>query len=218
MVVTVFRSRLKPEAKEEYARWAGRMEELVRQVPGYVSHKGFVAEDGERVTIVEFASEEGQRAWATHPEHVEVQKKGRQDFYAEFRVQVCTVQREMVHPATGARDMDVLQRLNESYIRSVRTSDARWFEEHLAEDFVNSNPDGSLVDRAGFLAQVTRPMTLSDFGVEDVAIRVLGDTAIVHGKTVYRKPDGQPAAGRYTDVWARRNGRWLCVAAHVTRG
>jgi heme-degrading monooxygenase HmoA/ketosteroid isomerase-like protein len=218
MVVTVFRSRLKPEAKEEYARWAGRMEELVRQVPGYVSHKGFVAEDGERVTIVEFASEEGQRAWATHPEHVEVQKKGRQDFYAEFRVQVCTVQREMVHPATGARDMDILQRLNESYIRSVRTSDARWFEEHLAEDFVNSNPDGSLVDRAGFLAQVTRPMTLSNFRVEDVAIRILGDTAIIHGKTIYRKADGQPATGRYTDVWARRKGRWLCVAAHVTRG
>jgi len=24
--------------------------------------------------------------------------------------------------------------------------------------------------------------------------------------------------GRYTDIWARRNGRWLCVAAHVTRG
>ena len=25
-------------------------------------------------------------------------------------------------------------------------------------------------------------------------------------------------AGRYTDVWALQDGRWQCVAAHVTRG
>jgi hypothetical protein len=29
--------------------------------------------------------------------------------------------------------------------------------------------------------------------------------------------DGRAGAGRYTDVWARRNGQWLAVAAHVTR-
>ena len=31
------------------------------------------------------------------------------------------------------------------------------------------------------------------------------------------RPDGQPGAGRYTDVWARQGGRWLAVSAHVTR-
>ena len=98
MIITVFRSRVKPEAQEEYGRWAARMSELARQMPGYVSHKGFVAEDGERVTIVEFESEQAQRAWSLLPEHVEAKKKGRASFYSEYRIQVCTVERDSAFP------------------------------------------------------------------------------------------------------------------------
>jgi ketosteroid isomerase-like protein len=129
-----------------------------------------------------------------------------------------TGMRDKVSMQDSPNDMHVLSRLNAGYIRSVRTSDVRWFDENLAEDFVNSNPDGSLVDREGFLAQIVRPFVLSNFNAEDVRIRILGDIAIIHGRTVYDKPDGQSAAGRYTDVWSRRQGHWLCVAAHVTRG
>src|SRR5712692_5436732 len=98
MVITVFRSRLNPDVHDEYAQWAARMSELARSMPGHLSHKGFVADDGERVTIVEFGSEEAHRAWAVHPEHIEAQKKGRKDFYREYRVQVCTVTRESAFP------------------------------------------------------------------------------------------------------------------------
>jgi len=94
MIVTVFRSRLNPQAAEEYRRWAVRMSELAREVPGYISHKGFTAEDGERVTIVEFASEEALRVWATHPEHVQAKRLGRDTFFAEYRVQVCELRRD----------------------------------------------------------------------------------------------------------------------------
>ena len=115
-------------------------------------------------------------------------------------------------------DLDLLRVLNEDYVQSVQRSDARRFEEILAPDFLNSNPDGTLVDRAGFLAQVAKPVTISNLSTEDVRIRVLGDIAIIHARTTYTRPDGRQAAGRYTDIWARRQGRWLCVAAHVTRG
>ena len=94
MIVTVFRSRLNAESHEEYKTWAARMSVLAADVPGYVSHKGFVAEDGERLTLVEFESEDGLRAWATHPEHVEAKKKGRSHFFLEYRVQVCHVMRD----------------------------------------------------------------------------------------------------------------------------
>jgi ketosteroid isomerase-like protein len=115
-------------------------------------------------------------------------------------------------------DVATLQDLNAGYIRSVRLSDVSWFEEHLAADFFNSNPDGTLVDRSAFLQQVAAPCPLSGFDVEDVRIRFFGDTAIAHGRTTYTKPDGTAAAGRYTDVYVRQGGRWLCVSAHVTRG
>ena len=93
MIVTVFRHRLKPDARDEYSALLTRMVELSKTIPGYVSQKRFTADDGERVTIVEFATEKGQQAWATHPEHVEAMKLGRQKFYAQFKVQVCDVRR-----------------------------------------------------------------------------------------------------------------------------
>lgn len=94
MVVTVFRSRLKPEAEEEYQRWAARIAELARGMPGYLSHKAFTAADGERLTLVEFESEEHLRAWSQHPEHVLAKETGRASFYSEYRVQTCAVLRE----------------------------------------------------------------------------------------------------------------------------
>ena len=94
----------------------------------------------------------------------------------------------------------------------------RRFDEILADDFLNSNPDGSLVDRARFLEQIARPATISNLEAHDVRVRFMGDIAIIHARTTYTTPDGRAGAGRYTDVWARRQGQWLCVSAHVTRG
>ena len=114
-------------------------------------------------------------------------------------------------------DLDTLLALNHDYINSVQTSDVRRFDEILADDFMCSNPDGSLVDRNGFLRQTARPVGITDLTVHDVVVRIMGDFAIIHGRTTYTRPDGQPGAGRYTDVWARRHGAWLAVSAHVTR-
>ena len=113
---------------------------------------------------------------------------------------------------------DDLEQLNRDYVRSVQDSDVRWFEEHLSQDFLNTNPDGLLVDRAGFLAQVARPAGVKNLECHDVRIRKMGDFAIIHAQTRYTRGDGQAGRGRYTDIWARKDGSWLCVAAHVTRG
>ena len=94
MIVTVFRSRLRPGIRDEYVALVDRMTEIAETMPGYVSHKGFFADDGERVTIVEFETEEGMRAWRTNPEHVAAQKLARQRYYMEYHVQVCTLDRE----------------------------------------------------------------------------------------------------------------------------
>ena len=60
-------------------------------------------------------------------------------------------------------------------------------------------------------------MTIRNLRAEDVRIRILGDFAIIHARTSYTTADGQQATGRYTDCWARQNGRWLAVSAHVAR-
>lgn len=118
---------------------------------------------------------------------------------------------------TAPDDRAVLTTLNEDYVRSVLRSDTARFEQILDTEFRNTNPDGSILDRAGFLAQVARPSNLKTLTAEDVEIRVLGDTAIIHARTVYETSDGRPGSGRYTDIWRKRDGQWRAVAAHVTR-
>jgi pimeloyl-ACP methyl ester carboxylesterase/ketosteroid isomerase-like protein len=117
----------------------------------------------------------------------------------------------------NSAELDALSALNRDYIHSVQHGDVKRFAEILAADFLCSNPDGSLVDKAGFLAQTARPVTITDLATEDVRIRIFGDVAIIHAQTSYRMADGEHRHGRYTDVWARRHGRWLAVSAHVTR-
>jgi heme-degrading monooxygenase HmoA len=97
-VVTVFRNRLRADAGPEYDSTLVRMRDLAQSMPGYLSHKTFVADDGERCTIVEFESEEAQRAWATHLEHKGAQRAGRDRFYSEYKLQVCSLARESVFP------------------------------------------------------------------------------------------------------------------------
>ena len=119
--------------------------------------------------------------------------------------------------AATSADLDTLLQLNTDYIDAVQNSDVARFDQILAADFRCSNPDGMLVDRDGFLAQTARPVTISDIAAHDVEIRLFGDVAIIHATTSYTLPDGSPGHGRYTDVWARQNGQWLAVSAHVTR-
>ena len=59
MMVVVFRAR-RTEAGDgdEYKHQFQRMAELARKMPGYISHKPFVAEDGERLTLFEWESSE----------------------------------------------------------------------------------------------------------------------------------------------------------------
>ena len=115
-------------------------------------------------------------------------------------------------------DREALHALNEDYVRSVAQSDVRWFDENLSQDFLNTNPDCTIIDRASFLERISKPVGVAGLHPEDVNIRLFGDFAIIHARTVYTKPDGSSGAGRYTDIWARQGGRWLCVAAHVARG
>jgi heme-degrading monooxygenase HmoA len=70
------------------------MEAAARSMPGFVDFKSFVADDGERVSIVHFDSPESHAAWRDHPEHRVAQRRGRDEWYAEYHIQVCELRFE----------------------------------------------------------------------------------------------------------------------------
>jgi len=101
MIVVVFRARPRAGIGQDYMELGMRMSDLARTMPGHISHKSFASEDGEWLTIVEFASEAELRAWREHPEHLAAQQKGRDLYYAEYQIQICEVKRESKFKAEG---------------------------------------------------------------------------------------------------------------------
>ena len=117
----------------------------------------------------------------------------------------------------SANDLRELAKLNDDYIQSVQHSDVKRFNEILSDDFLCSMPDATLLDRKAFLEYTAKPVTITNLQAYEVNVRLMGDFAIIHARTSYSQVDGSIAGGRYTDVWARRNGKWVAVSAHVTR-
>ena len=95
MVIVLFGTEKRADIDlAEYEECNQRMGELVRQIPGFISVKSYTADDGDRVVIARFESEEALDAWRFQPEHVEAQRRGRDIYYESYWVQACTTIRE----------------------------------------------------------------------------------------------------------------------------
>jgi hypothetical protein len=116
-------------------------------------------------------------------------------------------------------DLAVLRTLNENYVKAFRESDVAWYDAHLADDYVVISSDGSLNDRSAALASFAKPTFatyLKSFPVDRVNIRRFDDVALIHAENAYELKDGRTGVSRYTDIWIKRDGRWRCIAAHIT--
>lgn len=115
----------------------------------------------------------------------------------------------------SAEDLAILGQLNLDYIHSDQTSDVERFSDLLAEDFVIQF-EGVTRGRAEYLDYIAnpRPSPFKDLAVHDVNIRILGDVALIHGRsTLTTLADGVARQALYTDIYQTRDGRWVCVAA-----
>src|SRR5438309_9722934 len=101
--------------------------------------------------------------------------------------------------ADAQRDLDTLTALNRDFTASVQKGDVKRFEEILADDFMSSHPDGSLLDKAEYLRLTAHPVAISRLVAEDVRSRLLVDFPIIHGRFDSRSADGKPLRGRYNE-------------------
>ena len=94
-VVVIFKLFLREDADlEAYQRTSRRMHELVERVPGFISLKEYTGDDGEVLDIARFKDEASLEAWRRDPEHLEAQRRGREEFYDRYRIQAMKVVRD----------------------------------------------------------------------------------------------------------------------------
>lgn len=115
-------------------------------------------------------------------------------------------------------DEHTLTRLNARYIESLMKADVEWYREHLAEDFVCIEANGTVLDKERFLRKTAEGPDLADYRLTQVQIRLFGDLALVHGMGLFRRRDATTGTSRYTDVYRRVDGdEWKVVSAQITR-
>ena len=111
--------------------------------------------------------------------------------------------------------MPSLEQQNADYIRSVAESDVDWFRANLTDDFLCTLGDGATIGKEAFLERIGMGPGVDDITFEVVAIRELGDFALVHGITHY-KLDSTPGSRAYTDAWRRQGDSWVALSAQLT--
>jgi heme-degrading monooxygenase HmoA len=91
-VVTVFRTRLRDDADPRYEELNEQLTARARGIGGLVDVSSFVADDGERVTLVTFEDQASHERWANDAVHRDAQRLGREAVYASYSIQVteCT--------------------------------------------------------------------------------------------------------------------------------
>jgi heme-degrading monooxygenase HmoA len=104
MVIAMFNTEKRADIDTaEYQQAVKRMMDIVTTMPGFISVKGYKADDGETVTMATFETEEALDAWRTHPEHRATQERGYEEFYDSLWVRVCTVVRSYEWTRPGRR-------------------------------------------------------------------------------------------------------------------
>ena len=112
-----------------------------------------------------------------------------------------------------ADDIATIEQLNLDYNRADQSSDAKRFSEILAEDFVVQTP-GITRDREEYLEYIAGPRPFTDLTLLESRVRLLGDVALIHGRTSYRLvSDGSLQEALYTDAYQKRDGVWVCISA-----
>ena len=114
-------------------------------------------------------------------------------------------------------DESVLRQLNDQYIQSLMQADVEWYREHLAEDFLCIESNGSLLDKVQFLRKTAEGPDLADYRLTQVRVRIYGDVALVHGQGLFKRRDATTGTSRYTDIYLRVGSDWKAISAQVTR-
>ena len=101
MYAVIFSNQLK-EDTPAYRATAQRMEELASEMPGFLGVQSVRDDTGFGITISYWQTTAAIENWRNNLEHIEAQKLGRKEWYSNFDLKVCEVQRESSFTADAA--------------------------------------------------------------------------------------------------------------------
>jgi uncharacterized protein (TIGR02246 family) len=119
----------------------------------------------------------------------------------------------------GVEEQALMQIERDWAVANVK-NDWAAFDKILAAEHA-SNVDGVITLKKQFLANMrSGALKIASATAGEMKVLILGETGIVHGLWMEKSTlNGKDTSGtyRYTDIFAKRDGRWQCVAGHANK-
>jgi ketosteroid isomerase-like protein len=125
-----------------------------------------------------------------------------------------------VDAAPPTRDEAELIRLERDYARALVAKDRAFLMAFYAPDWRGGNWMGFWTKSTMLKSLMDRRYVVKSMKLRDLKVRVVGDVGIVQGvDDEVTSMGGRDTSGRwvFTDVFARRGGRWVAIASHTTQ-
>ena len=114
---------------------------------------------------------------------------------------------------------EAILQIERDIMAAIKNKDTASLAPMLADDFIYRTHFGAESDKEGFLESIaSMPLEILSLHGDELKVNLYGETAVLTGvqRAEARVPEGQTedSAVAFTDVFARRDGRWLMVLAY----
>jgi uncharacterized protein (TIGR02246 family) len=118
-------------------------------------------------------------------------------------------------------DIETIKKLNYDWLNAYPQKDTATLGKILADDFILINPTGIKQTRKDNLQNLLDPnIETISVSFDSVEVRILSPSvAMLNAWANFTfKANGKQMTGKncYEDIYIKRNGKWLAIAAHVT--
>lgn len=114
-----------------------------------------------------------------------------------------------------------LTALSDAWDKAIVRKDRGAIENNMADDFRDIDGDGNVSNKKAFVDDLMAPdLQIDPYTVEEFDVRVLGDVALLSGRTHMTGHEGGKAFTsnyRYIDTYVKRAGVWKVVNVQITR-
>ncbi|HJT73762.1 MAG TPA: nuclear transport factor 2 family protein [Chitinophaga sp.] len=118
------------------------------------------------------------------------------------------------------KDKQEILALNEQWLKSYAPRDTATLSRIFADDFILVSPKGTKMSKQDVLLNAMSPnQETVSIHIDSADVRLFGDTGLITATTTFiLRIDGKEVKGKncYSDLYVKRNNKWVAVAAHVT--
>ena len=120
-------------------------------------------------------------------------------------------------PTDADEVLSDLTDLEKEWTEANFSADKRKLARILADDYVGTQPDGSIQGKADYLRDIKPETTIKDWELKDLRLTLKGDRATLKGRMrLVREGEDEDVIIQFTDKFVWRDGRWQAVASEVS--